>query len=348
MLVSRGTRHSRHSLDIAAALYSQHILFLVSTNLNSIDSYQAPFSAAFLGPRYWLTWLALALLWLLQWVPARLRAGLGTVLGDAFRLSNKKRRHIVEVNLQLCFPEWTPAQRTACMRQHYRLFAQTLLDTGVLWWSSPRRLQKMIQISGLDYYDEARTAGRPVILLTGHFISLEMGGSIISYHFDQIGLIKPAKNKLINWFMTRGRTRFGANLFLRSKGMRPVVRAIKAGAGFYYLPDEDHGPGKSIFVPFLGTRWAAIPAAARLVSVCGAAALPAACFRLDDGRYELRIKPALQNFPSGDPAADTRRVTSELEAFVREAPAQYMWTFKLFKTRPEGEASPYASFKKKS
>ena len=336
-----------HGLGFLPALYSLHVRLFASTILNSTDSYLPRFSPAFLGPRYWLTWLALLTLWCLQWLPAAARVGLGRVLGDLLRLSSNKRRHIAEVNLGLCFPDWSSSQRADCLRQHYRIFAQTLLDTGLLWWASPRRLQRLVRISGLEHYQSARATGRPVILLTGHFIGLEMGGSIISYHFEQIGLIKPAKNKLIDWFMTRARTRFGARLFLRRQGMRPVVRAIKAGAGFYYLPDEDHGPGKSIFVNFLGARWAAIPAAARLVALCGAVAMPAACLRLADGSYELRIKPPLQNFPSADEQSDTQRVTSELEAFVREAPAQYMWTFKLFRTRPEGEASPYASFKKK-
>jgi len=30
-----------------------------------------------------------------------------------------------------------------------------------------------------------------------------------------------------------------------------------------------------------------------------------------------------------------------LESMIREDPAQYMWSFKLFRTRPEGVKSPY-------
>jgi KDO2-lipid IV(A) lauroyltransferase len=39
--------------------------------------------------------------------------------------------------------------------------------------------------------------------------------------------------------------------------------------------------------------------------------------------------------------AATRRMNEFIEARVREAPAEYFWTHKRFKTRPPGEASPY-------
>ena len=55
----------------------------------------------------------------------------------------------------------------------------------------------------------------------------------------------------------------------------------------------------------------------------------------------LRFYPAWENFPSGDLAADTRRMNAFIEERVREMPEQYYWLHKRFKTRPPGEARFY-------
>ena len=58
--------------------------------------------------------------------------------------------------------------------------------------------------------------------------------------------------------------------------------------------------------------------------------------------YVVQLYPAWRDFPSGDVAADARRMNAFIEARVREMPAQYYWLHKRFKTRPAGEPNPYA------
>ena len=47
------------------------------------------------------------------------------------------------------------------------------------------------------------------------------------------------------------------------------------------------------------------------------------------------------NYPTGDDTADTVRIVTELENWIRKLPDQYLWTHRRFKTRPEGEPSVY-------
>ena len=58
--------------------------------------------------------------------------------------------------------------------------------------------------------------------------------------------------------------------------------------------------------------------------------------------YLTTILPALENFPTEDVVADTRHINAFIESQVLKMPEQYYWVHKRFKTRPEGEASPYA------
>jgi KDO2-lipid IV(A) lauroyltransferase len=75
----------------------------------------------------------------------------------------------------------------------------------------------------------------------------------------------------------------------------------------------------------------------------GALVVPYFPFRLSDARgYRIVIEPALDGFPSGDDKQDAARINEIIGDAVRQAPEQYFWAHRRFKTRPEGEPDLYA------
>ncbi len=302
------------------------------------------FRKSFLLPRYWGIWFGMGMLRLVSLLPRRVLALLGSIAGNLYWFFSRKRRRIASVNLALCYPAMPQAERARLVRQHFQVYGQCLLDFPLLWFGSPERTRRLVRIHGLENYQEPFSHGRRIIVLTAHFVALEIGAAELSARFPLLGMIKPLRNPLIDWFMARGRKRFDprGRLLLRDQGLRPVIREIKRGLGFYYLPDDDFGAQESIFVTFFGTEVARLTALGRLAQLCNAVVIPCFSYRLPGNQgYEVRIEPALSGFPSGDPAADTRRMNAELERHIAVSPEQYMWTFKYFKTRPGGAASPY-------
>lgn len=295
-------------------------------------------------PRFWGTWVFMGFLRLLAYLPRVASAFIGARLGDLYRIADSKRRHVVDVNLRLCYPHMQDADRKDLVRTHFRRYGQTFVDMALIWWASKRFLRRYIRFQGLEHYDAERQHGRAVILLTGHFIAIDIGGPLISMHHKQIGLIKPVYNDVMDWVLGRGRIRFGSRMLLRDQGMRQVVRSIKEGYGFSYVPDEDFGPEKSVFVPFLGTQAPTITAVSKLARMTKAAVLPCFVWRQPGNKgYLIDIRAPLENFPSGDDVVDAARVRKVLADAVNEHPEQYMWTFKFFKTRPDGGPAPYES-----
>ena len=314
------------------------------TIVNSLvaEDYRPRFNVRFFHPRNWTAWFALAIVGLCVLLPRSASAFIGARLGDAFRKYSKKRRNIVDVNLRLCFPAMSAKERDRMSLAHFRIYGQCLLDMGLVWWARKKFLDSYIKIEGLEHYQAALDSSRNVILLTGHFNALDIAGPAISRHHPQVGLIKPISNDVIDYMMARGRRRFNGRVYLRDRGMRAIVKAINAGYGFYYLPDEDHGPEKSVFVPFLATESATITALSKLAKITNAAVLPTSARRVSAKEgYRIVIHPALENFPGEDPEADAARMNTELARMVAEAPEQYMWTFKFFRTRPDGAPPPY-------
>jgi lipid A biosynthesis lauroyl/palmitoleoyl acyltransferase len=314
----------------------------VNNNNAVTGDYRPAFRLGFLHPRNWSAWLMLVIVAICVLLPRRLVAFLGAGLGDLFRKSSHKRRNVVDVNLRLCFPDLSDEAREQLSREHFRIYGQCMLDMGLIWWAREKFLERYIGIEGLEHYQSALAAGHNVILLTGHFSALDIAGPAISRAYPQVGLIKPIKNSVADYLIAKGRQRFNGKVFLREKGMRSIVKAINAGYGFYYLPDEDFGPEKSVFVPFLATQSATITALNKLAKLTNARVLPTSVQRLSASEgYRIVIRPPLTDFPGNDPLADAARMNRALAEMVAEAPEQYMWTFKFFKTRPDGAPSPY-------
>ena len=298
----------------------------------------------FLTPRYWTVWLGMLMLWLLSLMPWQLRQWLAHKLGDRLAARPGNRQRVARINLAMAFTDKSEEERKLMLRDLYRTLVQSMLDYGILWWGSEHRLRRLIKIQGAEHLARAVSSEKPVILLTAHSIVLDYGATAFTLDYPGVGLIKPAKNALLDWFMARGRLRFNSTLFERKSGLRPVIKAIRQGSLFYYLPDEDlsHVEGSDwVFAPFFGVPAVTITSLGKLARMTGAQVLPVMTSYVGKGKYEFRIEPALENFPSGDVQRDAERQSEVLEQMIRLHPEQYMWTLTVYRTRPDSAPSPY-------
>ncbi|MFQ5545092.1 MAG: lipid A biosynthesis acyltransferase [Acidiferrobacterales bacterium] len=306
------------------------------------DFYSLKLEPGYLHPRYWLTWAGLGLFRLSALFPLGVSRCIGATYGWLFFVLNHKRRRIARANLGMCFPDLNHRQRERLLRRHFVLTGQSYIDLGFLAWASRSRLERKISIVGLENLRLQLRHGKNVILLAPHCVGINFG-TVIAKEHDQFSMFKPPRNNLLSWLLNKGRMRFGCRLLMRNQGMRPVVRALQQGMIFYYIPDEDFGPGRSVFAPFFGVQTATLATLGRLTDLTDAAVLPFFASLLPAGRgYQVTLGAALEDFPTGDRNKDATRMNQVLEKGIGEMPAQYMWTLKLFKTRPDNGHSPYS------
>lgn len=282
--------------------------------------------------------LLAALLWLIHWLPFRVMGWISHPLGMLLYRLLSRRRKIGEVNLQLCFADWSPAQRNRVLRQHFQQTAQLFLAYSILYWGSEARLRRLIRVEGEEHLNAQRDL--PLILLSPHFLALDFGG--VRYAMEHDGAAYLASQRgAFNEISLRIRRRFRQPLLVpRAEGIRPIIRGLKKGIAFYYLPDQDLGPKESIFVPFFGVPTATIPALSRIAKMSHAAVVPMMT-TLQGNQLVLRYEAAWPNFPSEDVVADTVRMNQFIEQRILEHPSQYFWLHRRFKTRPAGETSVY-------
>jgi Kdo2-lipid IVA lauroyltransferase/acyltransferase len=288
--------------------------------------------------RYLGSQLGVLFLWLIHFLPLSWISAMGAGVGSL--LYRFGRGRVTDINLKLCFPDMPEAERRALGLKHFRMLGRSALELSKLVWGTDKDLLSMIHVVGIEHLQALK--GTPVIALAPHFIGLNFGGIRVAYECPGTASIySRQKNPVLDRMFLRARTRFGDPVLVsRQEGLRAVVRTIRAGHPFYFLPDMDFGARDSIFVPFFGVPTATITAMPRMAQLAGARILPVITRQVGSG-YEVRFYPPWDDYPTGNLEADVRRMNAFIEERVVEMPEQYFWAHKRFKTRPPGEPSPY-------
>jgi len=294
------------------------------------------FQRQFIHPRFWLSWLGLLFMRLSIYLPIKLQLLMGECLAWIMSPLMSSRKKIARRNLELCFPELSEQQRSQLLAENFRTMGMMLIETALGWWASDASLQKRVHYQGLEHLDAALEKGKGVILLTGHFTSMELGGRLIMLKKPCYVMFRELKNKLFNTAMMQARTYHSEGIVLRDDP-KTMLRALRKNKIVWYAPDQDFGRSSSVFAKFFGVPAITITATSRLVKMSGAAVIPFAPRREPDGSYTLSIGEPLSGFPTGDDVTDAQIVNDLLEKEIRLSPAQYLWIHRRFKTQPEGE-----------
>jgi KDO2-lipid IV(A) lauroyltransferase len=291
-----------------------------------------------LAPPYWPTWLGIGFMWLVVKLPFGMQLAVGRKLGLLFRLFSGYRRTIVRTNISLCFPELNTQQQAQRVKQAYESLGMSLVETAFAYWASDQRFDKYGMLDGLEHIKAAHQQGKGVLLLSGHFCSLDFAGRVLVRHYPVCFTYQKLRNKLIDSAVKKRRAE-SCEILINRYDTRGFIKALKAGHVIWYAPDQDQSRKNSVFAPFFGIPANTLTATSKLVKLTGTAVLPFHIRRLPGSKgYALTIEPPLQNFPSESETEDAARFNAIIESQVREHPEQYLWMHRRFKTRPnEGE-----------
>jgi KDO2-lipid IV(A) lauroyltransferase len=272
-------------------------------------------------------------------LPLRWIRGLGWALGWLLYLIVPRRRHVVRVNLDLCFPQWTPQERRKLVPRVFIAFAQAWLDRSWLWHGDPERVRERVKLQGA-----AELEGRePTVVFWPHFVGMDAGWTALTLDTERpfMTIYTHQANRVVDEWILQGRQRFGTvRLFRRADGVKAVVSALREGVPLCLLPDMNFGPEESIFVPFYGVPAATVPSLSRFARLGRAKVVPLLT-RITPQGYEVQVLPAWRDFPSDDLEADTALMNERLQDYIDGMPEQYYWVHKRFKTRPEGAKPVY-------
>ncbi|MGE8279413.1 MAG: LpxL/LpxP family Kdo(2)-lipid IV(A) lauroyl/palmitoleoyl acyltransferase [Stenotrophomonas sp.] len=298
---------------------------------------------SFLQPRHWPTFAWLGVAMLAARLPWTLQRALGRGLGWLALHLARSRRHAAEVNLKLCFPEKDDAWRQRLLRDSFDALGVGVFEFARAWWGKIDVIRPQVQWEGLEHLKALQAQGRGVLLVSGHFMTLEMCGRLLCDHVPLAGMYRRYRNPVMEWAVKSGRLKY-ANAMFANEDIRATVRHLKKGGFLWYAPDQDMRGKESVFVPFFGMPASTITATHQFARMTGCAVVPY-FHRREGSRYVLKIAPPLPDFPTDDVVADTAQVNAAIEDMVREAPSQYLWIHRRFKRQPDGLSNFYAKQK---
>jgi KDO2-lipid IV(A) lauroyltransferase len=290
----------------------------------------------FLGPRYWRGWFLIAWLRLSALLPWRFSLAVHKRLGRWLGRRSGKSARLVRENLDRCLPELAPAERARLADEYFANMGAIVVELALAWFRSPARLQALFEVEGSEHLARALADGRGVILFSGHFTPLELCVIGLRDYIPRYALLyNKRRNRLLSEYQRRGRERYADESF-QKHDIRGLLRSLKANSVVWFAGDEAHTGKSSALIPFFGEQALTSIALSRIAKISGAAVVPVFfCRRADDAGYRIRLAPALENFPTDDPVADTERLVAILEDQIRECPAQYFWKQKRFRARRE-------------
>jgi len=244
-------------------------------------------------------------------------------------------------NLDLAYPEKSPAERRAITNEVFRSIARLIWVFARFPQIDGENVHKWVRYEGLEHYLEAKKAGRGILFATAHFGNWELSAFAHALMTEPMHImIRPLDNPGIDHLVEYRRQLSGNHLIVKWDGARAVLRALHQNEAVGVLIDQNTSLQEGVFIDFFGTPACANTAFAKIAARTGAAViLGYAVWSDNEGKYILKFHTPLEI--SGDATEDTRRLHASLERVIREHPGQWLWIHRRWKTRPPGQPSLY-------
>jgi KDO2-lipid IV(A) lauroyltransferase len=286
------------------------------------------------------------LILLLGALPLSLLHAVGAALGKLLFLIPNRRRRTAQVNLALCFPELSDAERERLLRRNLIEAGKTTIEIFKLWSIDKAAAKKIVtQISGQEELNNLIKQGKGLIFAAPHLGAWELAGPYCSIDYPISGIFfRDSERSAMSELVRELRGRFGARTVPMNKaGVRALYQALQRGELLWLMPDQvparDAG---GVFAPFFGIPASTMVLLSRFAAKTGAPVVFVYAERLAHGHgYHLHFLPAPASIGSDDMQTSVASVNAMVEKCARERPEQYQWIYKRFRVRPPGAAPFY-------
>jgi KDO2-lipid IV(A) lauroyltransferase len=278
-------------------------------------------------------------------LPIRLMQALGAGLGRGMARGHGRMREVSELNLAMCLPELTATERSTLVGRSLVETGRTAFEMGAIWGRRPGDVIRLVAtVSGAEHVDNARASGRGALLFLPHLGNWELFNAVMSRRGGFVALYRPARVAEIDRLILTARERSGCTMApATSGGVRQLLAALRDGQLVLVLPDQEPIRDHGTFAPLFGLPALTMTLACRLLQRTEATALFGTAQRRPDGRFDIQIRPAPADLADPDLTTAVAAMNLQVERAIRGLPEQYQWSYKRFRTRPEGELTPYRS-----
>jgi len=278
-------------------------------------------------------------------LPLGFLQALGTILGGLLSISGSRMKKVSRVNIDITFPELSAKERRKLVHDSLMETGKTLLETCRYWTRSDT-----VCLSDIDSVEDhqlnrirARHPNRPLLVIVPHLGNWELLNHFLGRHYPVTHMYLPAKSRHLDRLIL-GWRRASSNRFVSANlaGVRQQRADLRAGKHIGFMPDQEPDIDAGLFVDFFGIKALTGPLVPRLCQTLEAIPVILSCLRQSrqpGSRFSVRLTPL--DLKEGSTESLAQQINDFMEAEIRRNPAQYLWSYKRFKTRPPGDPELY-------
>ena len=266
----------------------------------------------------------------------------GGFLGKvAYFLLSGERKQTIE-NLKIAFKDKNEKQLRKLALEVFENLGKNAIDAIKLRNASRDELNQIVEVDGIDHFNQAYNLGKGLIALTGHIGNFELIPTYFSQAGYKVSVIgRELYDKRLDKLLTEIRTKSGIQTILTTAPTKEVIKALKSGRALGVLIDQDSFRVRGIFVDFFGKPAKTPVGPFLLAQKLGSPLVPLAIVRKKDGNYKIIIKEEIKAPDQMDKDKQIAELTQEgtkfLEEIIGEYPAQWVWMHRRWASKPENE-----------
>jgi KDO2-lipid IV(A) lauroyltransferase len=245
------------------------------------------------------------------------------------------RKKVVMGNLKIAFPEKSQEELKEIMKRFYSHFFDIFMEMIKTFSISDEEILSRFKLSNPHELDEVMRRNKNILLMSSHYANFEWLFSL-NLRVDHHGFAayKKVKNKYLNNFIVKSRSRFNTTLVPTKEIRETIARNDASGDGFIYGMLVDQSP-KLVkthhWSEFFGVKVPVITGTEMLAKKYDYAVIYIETTKVKRGFYETKME-ILSEDPRNVPDYEiTDLFMKKLERKIRKEPEYYFWTHKRFK-----------------
>lgn len=284
-------------------------------------------------------------------LPPRVARELCAAIARLYAVAHGPRIADARANLELAFPELPERERRRILGESFANLGRSFAEVARMLAVPADAGFERVRIEGREHLEAlaGSSDGAGALVLTAHFGSWEFCAAALAQHGLPVSVVQhPFANRALDRMANAWRETNGLETLPMGRAALGIFRALARGRYVALLLDQNAGEDEGVFAPFFGIQACTRSGPAQLAMSRDTPVVPVFFYREGtSGRHVARIGAPLELEPEGDAperalATNVARMNAVIEAAIREAPSQWIWIHRRFKTRPPGAVRVYA------
>jgi len=254
----------------------------------------------------------------------------------------KYRKQVVLLNLRHAFPEMSEPEIQQVSKNFYRQFMDVVVEILKLHTIKADEMRRRIVFEKQELMDNFVRQGKPVIVMGSHACNWEwmLSAAAVQFSCPAEGVYKPLNNVFFEAFMLETRSRLGGRLIKMKDTLRDFAAKRQEPRVVALLSDQTPMRHEITFwTQFMHQETPFYTGAEKLANRFNYPVLFLDAKRTSRGHYTITFELISDGSPVDASATGDHYITEtfarKLEAALRHAPADYLWTHKRWKHRRE-------------